>query len=183
MAPSGTYRESDGSAVPFAQAQAEWAKIARRSLERVAGVYHGTISYSELAEEVQAISGIRTTKLMWYWIGAVLEEVALMRRPGEPLLTSLCVRADGTIGDGYAKAVVHGEGSPPDDLEVHAAHERLLCYRAFGATLPPGGGTPALTPQVAARRERDAKKSPPPPVLCPRCFVALPATGQCDSCA
>lgn len=181
--PRGTYRESDSSPIPFAEAKEAWVPIARRALERVAGIYHGTITYQELAEEVQHVSGLRTTQLMWYWIGGLLEEVARRRPPNEPLLTALCVRADGTIGDGYARAVSLREQIEITDVELHAAQERLACYRHFGATLPPGGGVPAFTPQVAAKRARVRRPAEAPaPNLCPTCNVALPRSGVCDSC-
>ena len=51
------------------------------------------------------------------------------------------------------------DGGPlPGDLDMHAAEERLRCYQSFGADLPPGGGRPALTPQIAARRAWLARK-------------------------
>ena len=37
---------------------------------------------------------------------------------------------------------------------MHAAVERLACYRYFGAQLPPDGGKQRLTPQVAAKRQQ-----------------------------
>src|SRR5262249_23345239 len=122
---------------------------------------HGTITYQALAEQVQDEAGIRTRILMMNWIGKVLGSVAReSHRRGQPLLSALCVHADGSIGDGYAEAVIENYGGqPPADLEIHAAEERLRCYQFFGATLPPGGGVPALTPQVAARRERKTRHS------------------------
>jgi hypothetical protein len=102
---------------------------------------------------------------------------------GEPLLTSLVVRADGTIGDGYAIPAVEREGKVPDDLEQHAANERLRCYRHFGAPMPPDGGRPQLTRQVAERREyarRQAPRTPRP--MCPNCFIELPLSGVCGMC-
>lgn len=183
----GTFRVSNGAAVPMSEAKAAWASIARGALVRVAGTYHGLISYGELAEEVQGESGIRTRMLIHYWIGDVLGMVARdCHGRGEPLLSALCVHADGTIGEGYGWAIdqTYG-GSRPDDLDLHAAEERLRCYRYFGAPIPSDGGRPALTPQVASRRlstARRAKQGLPRP-LCPSCHLVLPLTGQCDTCS
>jgi hypothetical protein len=98
----GTYRESDGSAVAFQAAKRAWAEAARSALLRTATVYHGWISYGDLAEEVQRVSGIRTRALMHYWIGEVLGMVSHQcHARGEPLLSSLCVDASGSVGPGY----------------------------------------------------------------------------------
>src|SRR5215203_4560104 len=55
----------------------------------------------EMAELVQEHAGVTTGMPFRHWIGRVLGEVSRLERPNEPLLTSLVVRADGTIGDGY----------------------------------------------------------------------------------
>lgn len=182
----GTYRESDGQAVPMAEAKAVWVPLARDALERVARVYHGLINYGELAEELQLRSGIRTRQLIHYWIGDVLGAVAKdCYARGEPLLSALCVQQNGVIGEGYSWAMAETYGGPaPDDLDMAAAEERLKCYRFFGADLPSGGGRPALTPQVAAKRRavaQRAREDARRPV-CPTCNLELPATGQCDFC-
>jgi hypothetical protein len=71
---------------------------------------------------------------------------------------------------------------------MHAAVERLRCYRHFGAVLPPGGGEPALTPPVAALRARAADRArraryaASGPARCPTCNLVLPVTGSCDTC-
>jgi hypothetical protein len=185
--PPGTYREVDASPVAMLDAKVAWAAVAREVLERVAREYQGLINYGDLAEEIQDRSGIRTRMLMHYWIGDVLGMVSReCHRRREPLLSSLCVHQDGTIGDGYAWALAETYGGEaPDDLDMHAAEERLKCYRHFGAPMPPGGGSPVLTPQVASRRRaaaRRARDESPRPV-CPTCHLALPATGQCDFCS
>jgi hypothetical protein len=148
--------------------------------------YHSTITYAELAETVQVRTGIRTGQLMWYWIGGVLGAVAdECCRRGEPILSSLCVRSDGTVGDGYVKAVVAAYGGEvPQDADRHAAEERLACYRCFGATLPANGGQPALTAQVRAKRERAARsrRVDEDRPMCPNCFIMLPKAGVCGNC-
>lgn len=186
MGTPGTYRVSDGSRVEFAAAVAAWTAAAVPVLERVARTYHATISYKELGEEVQQVTGIRTRVLLMNWIGQVLGGVSrISHRRGQPMLSALCVHSDGTVGEGYGQAILDNYGGPlPGDLDMHAAEERLRCYQSFGASLPPGGGRPALTSQVAARRAWLARQSraDTPSSLCPSCNLALPVSGVCDNC-
>ncbi len=185
----GTYRVSDGAAVDFADALNAWTTAARPALIRTTQKYRATISYKELAEEVQGRSGIRTLMLPWHWIGRVLGAVSReCHRRDEPLLSALCVHADGTVGEGYGKAIVENFGAPaPEDLDMHAAVERFKCYQHFGAQMPADGGSPALTKQVAAKRNRvRAQKVNPVTAsrpICPTCYLMLPLSGQCDNCA
>jgi hypothetical protein len=68
---------------------------------------------------------------------------------------------------------------------VHAADERLACYRFHDAVrLPEDGGTAALTPRLASSRARARKvaREAVPVNTCPTCFMAIPATGVCDNC-
>ena len=106
---------------------------------------------------------------------------------GEPLLSALCVNESGSVGAGYAKAVIAVRGELVGDPDDHAADERLACYRAFGAVMPDDGGNPALAPQVAAVRDRErARRAATRPQfegqVCPSCNMAIPATGVCDNC-
>lgn len=184
MASGTTCRISDGAPVDWHEAVAAWADAGRPVLEGVAGTYGAYLTYQGLAEKVQVKAGIQTGVPFRHWIGQVLGAIASQPRPeDEPLLTSLVVRADGTIGDGYAIPVKERDGSIEGDLDMHAAAERQRCYAHFGAEMPPGGGRPELTRQVAERRRRASRSSAPPrrPV-CPTCFLELPATGQCDGC-
>lgn len=181
-----TRRRSTDEAVSTETARSAWALAAREVLEKVAGTYNATITYAELAEEVQARTDIVTTQLVWYWIGDVLARVEDARTEEDgPLVTALCVQSTGVVGDGYGAAVARATDSPPDDLQMHAAKERLRCYRAFGAELPPGGGQPTLTAQEQTRRERvravSAKNAKP--AVCPTCYTQLPLTGICDTCS
>ena len=155
--------------------------------------YNATITYKELAEEVQTTSGIRTRRLIQHWIGHVLGTVASeCHSLGEPLLSALCVRADGTVGPGYGKAVVgFFGGDPPDDLDLHAAVERLECYRNFRGTAPFRRGEVRLSRlrsqrYVGGRRndKRPPKRSGPsvPPAtsccLCPDNATTAGRTGS-----
>lgn len=179
-----THRVADGSEVSATDARRAWAEAAVPILEGVAGTYNATITYADLAEQVQDASGIVTTQLMRYWIAKVLGLVSEATGDG-PMLAALCIRNDGSIGGGYAEAAGKVHGEVPEDPEVHAAAERLACYQACGATMPNGGGRPTLTPEVSARRERarSARGEPAiPRTTCPTCFMLLPHTGQCDEC-
>ncbi len=186
MVSPGTYRVSDGSRVEYAAALAAWTAAAVPVLERVARSYQATISYRELGDEVQHVTGIHTRVLLMNWIGQVLGGASrISHQRGQPMLSALCVHSDGTVGEGYGQAILDNYGGPlPDDLDTHAAEERLRCYQHFGADLPPGGGRPALTSQVAARRAWLARQSRPdaPASLCPSCNLTLPVSGICDNC-
>ena len=98
----------------------------------------------------------------------------------------------------------------PKKREEHAARARFECYRWAGST-PADGGAPAAVRMRASRARSSAparvpgaprapRRAPTPsaprapaaparvaatdrPVaVCPRCFMALPATGICDTC-
>ncbi|MFI7302905.1 hypothetical protein ACIBM8_06785 [Micromonospora aurantiaca] len=182
----GTYRVADNSPVAFVEALRTWVPLAHEELVTRARRYNDVIKYKELGDLVQERSGIRTRMLLTNWIGKLLEEVAILAKAaGEPPLTSLCVRQDGTIGGGYARAPKSVVDPPGEDIEVYAAGHRLLCYRAYDAAgLPADGGRPELTKEVAERRAaRRAATEPAPRPRCPTCHTELPASGRCDYCA
>jgi hypothetical protein len=171
--------------VGIEESRAAWAEAARPILIEVAQHYHAVTTYKDLATEVQRVTGIQGSQQMHYWIGDVLSRVsrdAFGR--GEPLLSALCVKADGTVGERYAAAVAETTGDLTEDGDDHAAVQRLACYRFFQAPdLPADGGSPALTPQLTARRAR-AKKirlAEAPIDVCPTCNTQLPATKVCDN--
>jgi len=172
-------------------------------LLEAAGRYRATVTYKQLAEAVQESTGITTTQLTPQWIGDVLGRVTdECESRGEPLLSSLCVTVQGSVGQGYADAVENARGTRPDDPDDHAATERLSCYRHWQATgLPSDGGTAlrtahftharqARTTKPTARVAKPRKASTPtkpvpepkPTRLCPRCFTQVPASGVCDYC-
>lgn len=185
MASDTTRRVSDGSLVGWSNALDAWAAAARPVLERAAMTYGAYLTYQQLAEAVQKEAGINTGVPFRHWIGTVLGVVARGRRaPDEPMLTALVVHADGTIGPGYAIPVEERDGMAPADLEMHAAAERLACHRYFGAELPPDGGSPIFTAQVATKREwtRRTKKPAARREVCPTCFLQVPLSGVCDNC-
>jgi hypothetical protein len=181
----GEWREA--SVVGSEEAHAAWASSAYEALREVATRYHGLVTSKELAGLVQMSTGIRTRQLTHYWIGEVLVRVSReCARQDEPLLSSLCVNATGSVGDGYAVAVreLRGEDEIVGDPDDHAARERLDCYRHFGATIPDGGGRPALVPKYAEARSRLRKTSAQTKQadVCPTCNMAIPPTGVCDNC-
>ena len=196
----------DASAVGSSVARAAWADAARPVLLEAAGRYRATLTHKQLATAVQASTGIATTQPMHEWIGDVLSRVTdECQSRGEPLLSALCVSAQGSVGQGYADAVEHARGTRPIDPDDDAARERLSCYRHWQATgLPRDGGTPLRTahftlsrragagkpaPRVAKPRKTSARKTTPtaapepkPIALCPRCFTQVPVSGVCDYC-
>lgn len=176
----------DASELGDEETRVAWAEAARAVLIDAAGNYRTVISYRELATQVMLRTGIHTRQLLHYWIGDVLRRVsAECARRGEPLLSSLCVNADGSVGESYTQAVIAATGEPPLDGDDHAAKERLACHTFFGADdLPADGGSAALTPKLAASRQyaRKVRLAEQPTVKCPTCFMELPSTGVCNYC-
>ena len=146
---------SDGTEVPHGEALAQWASVAYGALKNAAHSYNQVIGYAELSQIVQAETDLWTRMLVPNWIGSVLEIAAQQAADAEePPLTSLCLHADGTIGDGYERAPKYGQASTAADIELRAAEDRLLCYQRFAADLPSDGGTPTLTPEVELQRRK-----------------------------
>jgi hypothetical protein len=155
--------QRDASEVGSEVARAAWAEAARPVLLEAAGRYRALVTYKQLAAAVQEGSGITTTQPMHQWLGVVLERVtadSLSR--GEPLLSSLCVTAQGSVGQGYADAIEHAGGERPADPDDHAANERLRCYQHWQAEgLPRDGGTPLRTAHFAPARKAPARTTTP----------------------
>jgi hypothetical protein len=175
----------DAATVGSEKAREAWATAARDALLDTARRYHAVVTYKELSTAVMSASGITTRQLVHYWIGDVLGRVAAdCEGRGEPLLSALCVNAQGSVGDSYADAVEAVRGARPEDPDQHAAEERLACYRAYAADLPEGGGAPALTAKLASSRDRTrrARRAERVIPVCPKCHMALPGTGVCDYC-
>jgi hypothetical protein len=179
----GTFRVTDGAKVKFSDALDAWVPIACDALVETARHYNRWITYLELTERVQHVSGIRTRMLIGNWSGKLLERVAqLAAEEGEVPLTSLCVHQDGTIGEGYLRAPKSIPVDSEADVDELAAEHRLLCYRKYAVDLPADGGVAALTPKVAEARARRVAHKRPPAKLCPDHFMELSATGQCSMC-
>lgn len=178
-------RDADGVAVPRPQALQELAVAAREVLIGVARRYHATITYKDLADQVEDAAGIRLTQLFRNWLSEVLYLVAAAKEHPEPELTSLVVYATtGGVGDGFGNVMDEHDVSSLDD---RAALERLRCYQFFEAPdLPADGGVPAPSPAEARyrqqQRKRAAKDTPRAP--CPRCGAWKPlALEFCEDCA
>ena len=181
---TGEWQEA--SEVGDPAAKAAWAEAARAELIEVAGQYQSVVTSKDLAVLVQRRSGVRTSQRAHYWIGDVLKRVATeCSDRGEPLLSSLCVNAEGSVGDVYAATVLAIRGETLEDPDVQAAQERLACHQWFEAeNLPDEGGNAELTPRLAAARARARKVRLQERVAptCPKCFTELPATGSCNYC-
>jgi hypothetical protein len=175
----------DAAEVGDEASRTAWALAARDVLVETAQNYHSVITSKDLAAQVMERSNIHTSRPTHYWIGDVLGRVSAdCAERDEPLLSALCVNAEGSVGKAYEGVVVAARGSQTGDADDHASTERLECYRHFGADMPKGGGVRALTPRLSAsrsreRRARAAEKMPP---LCPTCHTAVPSTGICDYC-
>ena len=177
------HRVSDGSYVTENDARAQFAVAATKRLEELAQTYGAFITYGELSEHVQVDTGIQTKQAMRNWIGPVLGAVDRdSTKRGVPVISALCVHEDETIGEGYADAVKEAYGVRPDDIEAHAAAERLKCYRYFGAKLPESGAVPFYTPRVRVRRSEQVRRAGPTPEYCPVHHLQLSATGQSGYC-
>lgn len=188
--------DEDGNKISMQDAFDAWQPHAVQLLTETAQRYNGFVTYTQLAEYVQAQTGITHKGLVMNWIGDILARViSVCTENGWPQLTSLCVTSDGTVGAGYKFALIASKATSSveeqqeipqnlDDLDEHAAHTRLECYRFFGAVLPHNGGKPTLTPKAQAKKEykKAQAKLDAPLKLCSRCNGALPMTGQCDYC-
>jgi hypothetical protein len=172
-----------------AQGRPQWALAAHDVLSEVASNYGGLVTYSQLAAEVQERTGLRTRAAQRNWIGSVLAEV-VQRCHGEglPPLSSLVVRKDnGEVGDGYDEVLRVTGADPlenPLERERHAAGARLRCYQRFARDVP-SNARAQLSPVFArtVERRRAAARADQPAVVCPTCYLQLPATGFCPNCA
>ena len=176
----------DADEVGVEESRAAWAEAARTILKETARRYQSVISHKDLSAQVQDVTAIRTTQRTHYWIDDVLGRVAQASvAADEPILSALCVNAQGSVGDGYALAVGAATGETPEDGDAHAAKQRLDSYRLFQAIgLPGDGGRPQLTPKLASSRARVRKALMAERVIpiCPNCQLALTANGTCDNC-
>jgi len=207
----GFWHEPDGTSTNEAIALEAWAKSAHDVLEEVAAVYHDVVSEETFAERIQWASGIHTTRPPERWLRKLLAPLAVVHHQhGHPPLTALVVDQRGWVGERYEDLLRAVDELPIVDAsarERHAARARLACYQWAGSA-PEGGGYPAEVPTGRARSSRSsspratgaprapraprAPKQPAAPkrvaasdrpvTVCPRCFMAVPATGLCDNC-
>ena len=130
------YRLGDGSPVTHDSARAIWTVVVREVLEEVSST--SSITYAELARQVQQRSGVYTRMDATEWLPGLLADL------GEPQLA----------------ARVRNEVSPTTGRAKAATARR-----------------PRAEP--APRKRQEA----PPTAICPTCFMQLPASGRCDTCA
>lgn len=178
------WRDVDHSPVTVTEAIGEWSLAAWGALEDVAARWRKTITADQLAIEVQKRTGILTSLPADGWIGPVISLVAQRAAEDRGLaLTAFVVDDEGRVLDSY-RDVLKAEGREAvgrGDLEDHAGDVRMTAHRAYGACIPAG-----VTALPRKRGTRDvaapAVRSDPKPKVCPRCYLVLPATGQCDNC-
>jgi uncharacterized protein (DUF697 family) len=154
------FREPGELPIPFTEALAEWAPVARDLLIETAKVFGSLITQAEVASKVQSETGIRAGRPVRLWINDLLAAVTRLRGEGEPLLASLCVRLDESVGDAYLHVVEVAGREKPEDPERDAAVARFDCYAFAGAAMPPGA-RPILAPRVAERRAAAARAQSP----------------------
>ena len=167
-------------------AREAWAGAAYDVLRDAATSYGATVSYKELAAQIQWLTGVSTKQLLHQWVGEVLTRVgARCAAADEPLLSALCVDTKGYVGAGYAGALAAAGIPTPDDSDAHAAEQRLECYRRWAGDVPEGGGEAQV---MAPKKTRapSVKKAPvveaAPRPTCPTCHMELPMTGGCNYC-
>ena len=186
LPPPATGSWRDVADVGTEEARVEWAEAARTVLIETAGTYRAVLLFKELAAEVQYRSGVRTKQPNHYWISDVLGRVSReCAARDEPLLSTLCVNAEGSVGTAYADLARELTGEEAADPDQHAAEQRLACYRRYDAVgLPADGGSAALAPKLSDSRSRARKAArlAKPVATCPTCMMALLPTGVCDTC-
>ncbi|MBV9293457.1 MAG: hypothetical protein JO222_13490 [Frankiales bacterium] len=140
MSIQAAYRLGDGAPVTLDAARAIWAAVAREVLEGMSST--GSVSHSELARQVQQLSGVYTRMPVAEWLPEAVSGLDAR------LTARLRVDAPRTVAGA----------------------------RTAGARRAPATGRVRATPAVP-------KRETPPPAICPTCFMQLPASGRCDTCA
>jgi hypothetical protein len=162
-----------------------WEPFAIAKLMETAKQYNATVTYGQVRDHVWTATGIRHDGLLSNWVGQLLNRVIKhCNEQGIPHLSSLVVKEDGTVGEGFRAALSDPEQARTlEDLDDLAAEMRLECYRHFGAELPPDGGKPTLTPKAKYTRDKKDRTTPPREMKqCPECFLTMPASGVCETC-
>ncbi|MGL5405399.1 MAG: hypothetical protein ACRDAX_01200 [Propionibacteriaceae bacterium] len=179
------WRDYDRSTVTVQEAIGEWSLEAWRILEDVAARWRKTITGQQLGIEVQKRTGIMTSVPEAEWIGFVISLVAQRAHESHgPILTSFIVDDAGNPHETYREVLgFEGNASPnPGELRDHALESRMTCHRAYGAKIPASATALPRKRVAAAPATVVAPREPRPTPVCPRCYLVLPATGQCDNC-
>jgi len=99
--------DKQGRFVSMGDAIDAWAPIAVVLLKDTAKRYNAVVTYKQLGEVVQSQSGVSHNGLLTNWIGSLLGRVIeLCTEEQIPQLGALCVKEDGTVGDGYRHAAI-----------------------------------------------------------------------------
>lgn len=84
-----------------------WEPFAVDLLIETAKHYKRFVTYKQLGSTVQDQSGVRHDGLLTNWIGSLLGRVIdHCVKQQVPQLSALCVKEDGTVGEGYRHAVL-----------------------------------------------------------------------------
>lgn len=207
----GFWYEPEGTGTSEAIALETWARTAHEILEETAATYHGTVTEGALAHRLLTETGIATSRPHPRWLPKLLQPLAaLHHRDDYPPLTALVVDGRGWVGERYDDVLRAAEQNPitdPTARERHASRARLECYEWAGSVPDDGGhaeivemkapprvrsprAASASAPARATRTPSEPKVVAPKQValtdrpvnVCPRCFMAIPATGLCDNC-
>ena len=179
----GSWQEA--STVGDEAARSAWAESARGVLIEPARSYGATVTTKQLSATGADEDAIRTQQLTHYWIGDVLARVARdCAEREEPMLSALCVNADGSVGDGYAPIVKELTGAKVGDPRRPRRQRaaRLLSPLRRGDARrrwSPPADRPAR--RLADPRAQGGERRPTRRRLSV-CNMALPATGVCDNC-
>jgi hypothetical protein len=173
-----------------ADAKYEWAHVGYDVLVEVARQPHGLVNYDDIAEELQAITGIRTSAPTPQWIDSPLMLVAEMCvRNEEPQLTALVVSADSLqVGDGFAVTYAIAGQPLPRNLQRAAADLRTECYDHFSRREAVGWNRTKLTGRTGTLRTTPVRAALKPRVeaapskVCARCRLELLPSGHCGYC-
>lgn len=126
-----------------------------------------------------------------------------LRLYGFPPLTEYTVVHEGLTYDaravlGVAHRLATGRLAPADEFHGMDSAVALLRKRGFEVHEPfaahaaaqPPARAPKRAPRASATRATPARTAPSrsavpeeAPAICPTCFMTLPATGVCDTCA
>ncbi|MCY7396566.1 MAG: hypothetical protein LH468_10510 [Nocardioides sp.] len=181
---------AEPEAVEPAEAEDAWTAQVAPVLSEVAGRYQQLITHTDLAARLQDATGLFTRTSPNSWMDRVLAAAAALDvTEDRPPLTALVVhKTHGTVGEAYVEVLKLRNQAPiadPIKREKHAAEARMECYRWAEAKMPDDGGHPALSPKfdMIVTRDRKKARAEAMPDVCPNCFMAIPPTGICDSCA
>ncbi len=146
-----------------------WINEAQRLLVSVARD-GSVVQFGDFVDLVEARSGVPGTGHPM-WMHKVLQRVArICLKQGQPILSALCINADGTVAGGYAQALPsRGEGI---DVEQHAALERQRCYRHYKNQ--PDNSVNRRGRQRTPKQKKPSANSK----QCPDCRKSVPADGQ-----